>query len=102
ASANLRLINSINKNFAMQYEGSYQYMDLDSTFSKAKGDFYKLTVAPTFKLDTGAGFFARPELRLFASWMKWDKQLNGFSYDGSANEGFGATKFKGSSKWLVG
>ncbi|HJV24703.1 MAG TPA: carbohydrate porin [Aromatoleum sp.] len=102
ASANLRLINSINKNFAMQYEGSYQYMNLDSTFSKAKGDFYKLTVAPTFKLDTGAGFFARPELRLFASWMKWDKQLNGFSYDGSANEGFGATKFKGSSKWLVG
>lgn len=102
ASANLRLTNAINKNFAMQYEGSYQYMDLDSTFSTGKGGFYKLTVAPTFKLDTAAGFFARPELRLFATWMGWDKDLNGFSYDGSANTGFGSTTFKGSSKWLVG
>ena len=102
ASANLRFTNAINKNFAMQYEGSFQYMDLDSTFTQAKGNFYKLTVSPTFKLDTGAGFFARPELRLFATWMGWDKDLNGFTYDGSANEGFGSTKFTGDSKWLVG
>ena len=102
ASANVRLTNAINKNFAMQYEGSFQHMDLDSTFSKAKGNFYKLTVAPTFKLDTGAGMFARPELRLFASYMRWDDDLNGFSYDGAANEGFGSTTFTGDSKWLVG
>ncbi|MCC4117656.1 carbohydrate porin [Aromatoleum toluclasticum] len=102
ASANLRFTNAINKNFAMQYEGSFQYMDLDSTFTRAKGNFYKLTVSPTFKLDTGAGLFARPELRLFATWMSWDKKLNGFTYDGSANEGFGSTRFTGDSKWLVG
>lgn len=102
-SANLRLNNAINKNFAMQYEATYQYMDLDSTFDTGKGGFYKLTVAPTFKLDTSAGFFARPELRLFGSWMGWDKDLNGFSYDGTANNGtFGNTTFKGSSKWLFG
>jgi len=102
ASANLRLSNAITKNFAMQYEASYQYMDLDSTFDHAKGNFYKLTVAPTFKLDTGAGFFARPELRLFGTWMGWDKELNGFTYDGSEQTGFGNTSFKGSSQWLVG
>lgn len=102
ASASLRFTNAINKNFAMQYEGTYQYMDLDSTFSQGKGGFYKLTISPTFKLDTGAGFFARPELRLFGTWMGWDKDLNGFSYDGSANEGFGSTRFTGDSKWLVG
>lgn len=102
ASASVRLSNAITKNFAVQYEGSFQYMDLDSTFSKASGNFYKLTVAPTFKLDTDAGFFARPELRLFATWMSWDKDLNGFSYDGSPSSGFGATTFTGSSKSLVG
>lgn len=102
ASASVRFTNAINKNFAMQYEGTYQYMDLDSTFSQGKGGFYKLTVAPTFKLDTGAGFFARPELRLFGTWMGWDEDLNGFSYDGTANEGFGSTKFTGGSQWLVG
>lgn len=102
-SANARFSNAINKNFAMQYEGSYQYMNLDSTFAKASGNFYKLTVAPTYKLDTGGGFFARPELRLFGSYMRWDDDLNGFSYDGSdRGDTFGGTTFTGSSKWLVG
>ncbi len=102
ASASLRLSQAITRNFAMQYEGSFQRMDLDSTFAEAEGNFYKLTVAPTFKLDTLAGFFARPELRLFASYLKWDEELNGFTYDGTAREGFGNTEFTGSSKWLVG
>ena len=104
ATANVRLVNSINQNFAMTYEGSVQYMDLDSTFSSASGNFYKLTVAPTFKLDTSAGFFARPELRLFASYLAWDKDLNGFSYDSAQdpNGGFGNTRFDDDSKWLLG
>lgn len=104
ATANVRLVNSINQNFAMTYEGSVQYMDLDSTFSSASGNFYKLTVAPTFKLDTGGGFFARPELRLFASYLAWDKDLNGFSYDGAQDPsgGFGNTRFNDDSKWLLG
>ena len=54
---NARLTHAINSNFEMQYEGSVQYMDLDSTFDKADGNFCKLTIAPTFKLDTGAGLF---------------------------------------------
>ena len=104
ASANVRLVNAVNQNFAMQYEGTVQYMDLDSTFSTASGNFYKLTVAPTFKLDTSAGFFARPELRLFASYMAWDDDLNGFRYDAPTdpNGSFGSTTFDGDSKWLVG
>lgn len=104
ASANVRLVNAVNQNFAMQYEGTVQYMDLDSTFSSASGNFYKLTVAPTFKLDTSEGFFARPELRLFASYMAWDDDLNGFSYDAPAdpNGNFGNTTFDGNSKWLFG
>ncbi|MDH2433738.1 carbohydrate porin [Pokkaliibacter sp. MBI-7] len=102
ASLNLRLTDALSENFEMQYEGTYQYMNLDSTFAKAKGDFYKLTVAPTFKLDTQAGFFARPEIRLFGTYMGWDKDLNRFTYDGSRSTDFGNTGFTGSSKWLVG
>ena len=102
ASLNLRLNNTITKNFSMQYEGSMQYMNLDSTFSNASGNFYKLTVAPTFKLAQDAGLFARPELRVFGSYLHWDDDLNGFSYDGTETTGFGSTKFTGSSKWLVG
>ena len=100
---NARLTHAINSNFEMQYEGSVQYMDLDSTFDKADGNFYKLTIAPTLKLDTGAGLFARPELRLLASYLAWDKELNGFSYEATAADpGFGGTTFTGSSKWLLG
>lgn len=100
---NARLTQAITSNFEMQYEASVQHMDLDSTFDKADGNFYKLTVAPTFKLDTSAGIFSRPELRVMASYLSWDKELNGFSYDGTAADpGFGNTTFTGSSKWLLG
>ncbi|TAH46134.1 MAG: porin [Betaproteobacteria bacterium] len=102
ATFNVRLNNIINKNFSMQYEGSVQYMDLDSTYSSASGNFYKLTVAPTFKLDQSLGLFGRPELRLFGSYLHWDKDLNGFSYDSSDKVGFGNTTFTGTSKWLMG
>lgn len=103
-TANVRLVNAINRNFAMAYEGSLQHMDLDSGFSSARGNFYKLTVAPTFKLDTSVGLFGRPELRLFGSYLAWDDDLNGFSYDTVAdpNGGFGNTTFTGDSKWLFG
>lgn len=101
-SANVRLTQAITGNFEMQYDASFQHMDLDSTFTEASGNFYKLTVAPTFKLDTGAGFFARPELRLYGTYMHWDKELNGFSYDASEHTTFGDTSFTGSSKWLLG
>lgn len=102
ATLNVRLTDSITRQFEMQYEGSYQYMDLDSTFAKASGSFYKLTVAPTFKLDTGLGFFARPELRVFGTYMGWDEALNDFTYTASTSDTFGNTTFTGSSKWLMG
>jgi sucrose porin len=102
ATFNVRLTDAITSQFEMQYEGSYQYMDLDSTFAKASGSFYKLTVAPTFKLDTSVGFFGRPELRLFGTYMAWDKSLNDFTYTANASDTFGNTTFTGSSKWLMG
>lgn len=102
ATFNLRLTDSITRQFEMQYEGSYQYMDLNSTFSKESGSFYKLTIAPTFKLDTGLGFFSRPELRAFGTYMGWDKALNKFTFDGTPSDTFGVTTFTGSSKWLMG
>jgi len=102
ATFNVRLTDALTRQFEMQYEGSYQYMDLDSTFSKASGGFYKLTVAPTFKLDTGLGFFARPELRVYGTYMGWDKALNDFTFDGTPSDTFGATTFTGTDKWLMG
>ena len=102
ATFNVRLSNAITQQFEMQYEGSYQYMDLDSTFSKASGSFYKLTVAPTFKLDTGLGFFSRPELRVFGTYMGWSKELNDFTYTATPSDTFGVTNFTGSDKWLMG
>lgn len=89
ATFNLRLANEITQNFEMQYEGSYQYMDLDRGDGNAvSGNFGKLTIAPTFKPDVG-GFWKRPEIRLFASYTDWDAELNGYdSSDAFGDEGY--------------
>jgi sucrose porin len=54
ATLNMRLIQEINQNFALAYEGSYQYMDLKpegyNDRHAVNGSFYKLTFAPTFKV----------------------------------------------------
>lgn len=104
ASFNLRLTNEITKNFLMQYDTSIQQLDLDSNIadnpqSSGEGKIFKMTVAPTLKLDTNGGFFARPELRLVATYIDWGKDLNTFTYDGTSEDGFG---LEGDSKWLVG
>jgi maltoporin len=58
ATLNLRLIQEINQNFALAYEGSYQYMDLKpegyNDRHAVNGSFYKLTFAPTFKVGASA------------------------------------------------
>jgi sucrose porin len=103
ASLNIRLINAINKNFEIQYESTLQSMDLDSNIngnsqSQGNGNVFKLTVAPTLKLDTDAGFFARPELRLVATYMKWGKDLNTYTYDGSTESGFNSIGITGANQ----
>ncbi len=96
ASFNVRLANEITQNFEMQYEGSYQYMDLDQGEggNAVSGNWGKLTIAPTFKPQVG-GFWQRPEIRLFASYTDWDEELNDFG--GS----FGEDGFTG-GQWSFG
>lgn len=84
ASLNVRLAQEFNQNFEMVYEGSYQYMDLDNSSAKTDGNFYKATIAPTFKMDTKAGFFDRPEIRFAVSYVDWDNSLdNSYTINGS-------------------
>ncbi|MCE9682525.1 carbohydrate porin [Halomonas alkalisoli] len=96
ASFNVRLANEITQNFEMQYEGSYQYMDLDQGEggNAVSGNWGKLTIAPTFKPQVG-GFWQRPEIRLFASYTDWDEELNEF------NGSFGEDGFTG-GQWSFG
>lgn len=100
ATFNVRLANELTENFEMQYEGSYQWMDISPEGfggnNAVEGDYTKLTIAPTFKPEVG-GFWKRPELRIFASWSDWDEELN----DYSANDAFGSTGFT-ASEWAFG
>ncbi|OZG75201.1 porin [Hahella sp. CCB-MM4] len=100
ASFNVRLANELTQNFEMVYESTYQYMDLKEGSEKASGGFYKVTVAPTFKLDTNSGFFNRPEIRFMASYIDWDDDLNGFG-DSLEEDTFANTPYDGGT-WLFG
>lgn len=51
---------------------------------------------------SAAGFFARPELRRYGTYMACDEELNGFSYDGSDRTALGDTTFTGTSQFLLG
>ncbi|MEI2644377.1 MAG: carbohydrate porin [Candidatus Competibacter sp.] len=114
ASLDLRFAQAITQNFQMVYDAGYQYMDLDNgtktpgVNNSASGSFYRLTIAPTFKLDTSE-FFMRPELRFMVSYLGWDKSLNGFKYadlltdtEADHDSFFGNTRFTGSDRWLFG
>ncbi|WP_458526708.1 carbohydrate porin [Onishia taeanensis] len=98
AGLNVRLANELTENFEMQYEASYQHMDLDQgpAGNVAEGSYSRYTVAPTFKPQVG-GFWQRPEIRLFASYSDWDDDLN----DYSADDAFGEEGFTG-SEWSFG
>ncbi|GGY00398.1 sucrose porin [Litchfieldella qijiaojingensis] len=100
AGLNVRLANEITQNFEMQYEASYQYMDLDPQGfdgrNAVRGDFGKLTIAPTFKPQVG-GFWQRPEIRAFASYTDWTGELNDFS----DSDSFGTEGFTG-EQWSFG
>lgn len=98
---NLRLANELTSNFEMQYELSWQTMDLNALGydgrQTANGDYWKFTLAPTFKMQTG-DFFTRPELRVFATFMDWSKNLDNFS----ATDDFGQKGFKSGGVWQFG
>jgi sucrose porin len=52
----------MNQNFALQYEASYQYMDIDpkgfNGNRPVSGSYYKLTFAPTFKMHNVTDFLS--------------------------------------------
>ena len=78
-----RLANELGANFEMQYEASWQVMDLQAEGYEGRGDvegdYARFTIAPTFKPQVG-GFWNRPEIRVFASYSTWDDEQN--RYDG--------------------
>lgn len=77
ASLGVRPMLVINNNFALAFEGALGlFNDGDDTTTK-----YKFTVAPTLKVDS-TGFWNRPELRAFVSFVGQDKDLGKISADG--------------------
>ncbi|MET2612316.1 carbohydrate porin, partial [Klebsiella pneumoniae] len=83
--AGIRPYHQITRNFAMQYELGYEYLD-DKNYKgvngKGKGGLTKVTVAPTLTFDSG--FWARPQLRFFVTYAKWDKGVSD-ALDGNYN-----------------
>lgn len=99
---NGRVMQNITENFVLGYESSWQYMDLNPNgyldYQKVSGSFYKLTFAPTFRASNISPFFTRPELRVFATWMNWDKALDNFS----SKDTFGQKDFTAGGEWSFG
>ncbi|WP_203142025.1 carbohydrate porin [Marinobacter mangrovi] len=97
---NVRLADEINSNFEMQYETTWQTMDLKpqqyAGRSDARGHYTKVTVAPTFKPQVG-GFWNRPEIRAFATYSTWSDELN----DYAETDAFGQDDFTG-GQWTFG
>lgn len=111
AGLNIRLANELTENFEMQYEASYQYMDLKPGDYKERnavsGNWSKLTLAPTFKPQVG-GFWKRPEIRVFASYTDWNEELNDYVLNNATNssgadisDDFGKDGFTG-GQWSFG
>lgn len=110
ATFNLRASQAITQNFALLYEASWQYMDLNAagrtyradgavnTYKDVKGSFYKLTFAPTFKVGNVFDIKARPEIRFFATYMNWDKELDRYAI----NDDFGSEGFTAGGTWNFG
>lgn len=97
---NARLAQAINENFELQYEATWQSMNLSphgwASRNKVSGNVAKLTFAPTLKPFTN-DFFLRPELRAFVTYMDWSKGLNNYSN----TDAFGLNGFNG-SEWQFG
>lgn len=69
----VRPIFSVTDTFALQGELSYEATELTrSSGAKLDRDLTKVTFAPTFRPSKGA--WARPEIRFFATYAKWNKE----------------------------
>jgi len=99
---NTRLAHEIGSNFEMQYEASWQTMDITplgyAGRNAVDGDYSRFTVAPTFKPQVG-GFWNRPEIRVFASYSTWDDELDGYATGDALGEA--DTDFT-SGQWTFG
>lgn len=70
----MRPVYKINQNFELQFEAGIGYEEVNrNNAPDSDATFYKLTVAPTFKLDTN--FWARPEIRTFVSYLGSDEKI---------------------------
>ena len=89
SALNFTAANEITRNFELNYDFSYHYNNLETGAGEdMTGHFFKATFAPTLKLNTKAGFFNRPELRLLASWIAFTDDMNEFSVrDGFVESG---------------
>ena len=66
-TAGMRLVNPITQHFAMQYETGLDYVKVNKKSENYNSGLFKLTVAPTLKLDT-ENFWGRPEIRAFVTY----------------------------------
>jgi len=98
---NARLAREFGANFEMQYEASWQTMDIEPLGydgrSAVDGDYTKLTIAPTFKPQVG-GFWNRPEIRVFATYSTWDDELDSYA----PGDALGADSDFESAQWTFG
>lgn len=90
-----RPVYKINENFELQFEAGYYYVTEEkNNGNDVDGNLYKLTFAPTFKLNSN-DFWARPEIRTFVTWAGWDNDyqkafqsdLNSYSGKNGVNVG---------------
>ena len=63
----IRVVNPITQHFAMQYETGLDYVKVNKGNTNYDSGLFKLTVAPTLKLDT-ENFWGRPEIRAFVTY----------------------------------
>ena len=77
ATLNMRLIQEINQNFALAYEGSYQYMDLKPegyNVAMRNGSSTSSPSPRTFKVGDIGISSAVLKSGLYTSWMDWSKK----------------------------
>lgn len=80
-SVGARPVYKVNKNFELQFEAGYDWIDVEDTKNGDKdGGLWKVTFAPTFKLDTDA-FWGRPEIRTFVTYANWSTELEDLNDD---------------------
>lgn len=74
----MRPVYKVNENFELQFEVGLGYQEEKFEGIKEEEVSYKLTFAPTFKLDSNQ-FWARPEIRTYVSYLGYRDEL---SFDG--------------------